>query len=437
MRFRHGRIAAFAAAALVLAACGGDETAESTTSDEPTSSEEPTQSDEPTDETSDMASEEPSDEPVTRADADLVIWADDTRAPVIEPFAEDFGAAEGITVAVQEVEFDQIRDLMSTQAPAGEGPDVFIGAHDWLGQLVSDGVVAPLDIANSDDFFPVATAAFNFEGNTYGLPYAIENIALVRNVDLVPQRPETVEEMAEVALALLDAGEVTVPLAWQQPDVYHAYWLVTGAGGYVFGTNDDGSYDPTDLGIDSEGGLEAGAIFADLVERGAISGDVTYDIMRDSFAAGDAPFAVTGPWAVADFGDVNYVVEPLPSVAGGEARPFVGVQGFMVSSFAANELAAKTFVLDYMATQDAQLQLFEAGNRPPALQAAFDAISDNPVVAGFGAAGANGYAMPSIPEMGSVWSAWADAYTLILDGGDPTEAFTAAATQIRNLIAGG
>jgi maltose-binding protein MalE len=39
--------------------------------------------------------------------------------------------------------------------------------------------------------------------------------------------------------------------------------------------------------------------------------------------------------------------------------------------------------------------------------------------------------------MGSVWSAWTDAYELIFTGSDPQTAFKDAAAQIRNLIAGG
>ena len=45
--------------------------------------------------------------------------------------------------------------------------------------------------------------------------------------------------------------------------------------------------------------------------------------------------------------------------------------------------------------------------------------------------------MPAIPEMGSVWSAWTDAYQLVLTGSDAAQAFTDAADQIRTLISGG
>jgi maltose-binding protein MalE len=63
--------------------------------------------------------------------------------------------------------------------------------------------------------------------------------------------------------------------------------------------------------------------------------------------------------------------------------------------------------------------------------------AEDPNLAGFGAAGQNGYPMPAIPEMSSVWQAWTDAYASIFTGGDPTEAFSNAAEQIRTLIAGG
>ncbi|GGI03785.1 sugar ABC transporter substrate-binding protein [Egicoccus halophilus] len=434
------------AAALVLTACGNGTEEPTTTEDPAEDTAEPTTEDteEPTDE--EPAEPEPDEgaeeegEEIARADADLVIWADDTRAPILEPLAEEFGEAEGISVAVQEVPFDQIRDLVSVQGPAGQGPDVFIGAHDWLGELAENGVVEPLDLGGAEgDYLEVATQAFSYDGTNYGLPYSIENIALVRNTELAPEAAETLEDMVEVGTSAVDAGDADLPVAWQQDpgDPFHNYWVVTGAGGYVFGQQDDGSYDAEDVGIDSEGGLRAAEIFGELAEQGVVNSDVTYDVMIDTFASGRAPFAVTGPWALPDFGDVDYVVEPLPSVDGNPAGPFVGVQGVMVSAFAENSLAATTFVLDYLGQEEVQLELYEAGGRPPALQSAFDAVSDDPDVAGFGAAGETGRPMPAIPEMGAVWTAWTDAYQNIFAGNDPEAAFEEAAEQIRNTIDAG
>jgi arabinogalactan oligomer / maltooligosaccharide transport system substrate-binding protein len=425
-------------AALVLTGCGGNDNDEAENVPEEATETEPeaeeTEEEEEVEETEETEEEA---ETIERADADLVIWADDTRASVIEPFATEFGEQEGISVAVQEVAFDQIRDTVSLQGPAGQGPDVFIGAHDWLGELVENGVVSSIDLAGSEEeFLDVAIQAFTYDGQIYGLPYSIENIALVRNTELAPDRPASLEEMAQHGLDLVEAGEADVPVSWQQPDVYHNYWLVTANDGYVFAMGDDGSYDASDVGVDSEGSLQAAEVFGDLAERGVVSQDVDYDVMIDTFSSGRSPYAVTGPWALGDFDGIDYVVEALPEVEGGTPGPFVGVQGLMISSFAENELAARTFVLDFMGTDEAQLEFYEAGNRPPALQSAFEQVSDDEVVAGFGEAGETGVPMPAIPEMASVWEAWTDAYTNIFGGMEPTEAFEQAAEQIRNLIGG-
>jgi arabinogalactan oligomer/maltooligosaccharide transport system substrate-binding protein len=174
-------------------------------------------------------------------------------------------------------------------------------------------------------------------------------------------------------------------------DPYHNYPLFSAAGGYVFGQGEDGSYNPADLGIDSEGGLRAATLFKKWSDEGLISKDVTYDVMIESFGSGQAPFAITGPWAVseADRGfkemGVPYAVEPIPPFAdGGTPQVFVGVQGFMISAFSENEDLAKTFLLDYVGTEEVQLQLFEAGGRPPAMLSAFEQVKTDPDVQGFG-----------------------------------------------------
>ncbi len=188
MRRRFNAFAVLVVAfALLVAACGGDSTEETTTTQaavqETTTTAAPeTTTTEAMEETTTTVAEETTTTtapPVVRADADLVIWADDTRTPVIRQFADEYGAANGLTVAVQELAFGDIRDRLIVAGPAGEGPDIIIGAHDWLGQLVTSGVLAPIDLsAVSDQFSEASVQAFNYEGQIYGLPYAVENIAL-------------------------------------------------------------------------------------------------------------------------------------------------------------------------------------------------------------------------------------------------------------------
>jgi maltose-binding protein MalE len=452
MRSRRRLLAVVASLAIIGAACGDDDTSSEPTTpatETPSGTEAPT-TEAPTTDAPTTDAPPATDAGATttteyvappRGDADLVIWADDTRAPVLTPIADAFATEEGIAVSVLEVPFDKIRDNLSKAGPAGEGPDIIIGAHDWLGELVANGAVAPLELGDSAaNYAEVAVQAFTYEGKQYGLPYAVENIALIRNTDLVPEAPATFEELETIALDLKAAGTVDVPLAVQQgpADPYHNFPLFSAAGGYVFGQNPDGTYNPADLGLDSEGGLAAAALFKKWSDEGLISKDVTYDIMNESFSTGKAPFAITGPWAVGGFTDagVNFTVEPIPPVNGGTPQVFVGVQGFMISAFSEKQDLAKTFLLDYLNTEEVALQLYEAGGRPPALTSAFEKVSSDPIIQGFGLAGQQGLPQPAIPEMSAVWDTWKDAYNLIFTGSDPTTAFTDAATAIREKIGG-
>ncbi|MDO8361463.1 MAG: maltose ABC transporter substrate-binding protein [Actinomycetota bacterium] len=445
MRVRKPFIAAALVASFLVASCGDDETT-STTGATTTVSE-------GSDTTAAPDTTVPGDTvaptttvyvPPERGDADLVIWADATRIPVLEPVAQAFGEAEGITVSVLEVPSDRIRDNLVTAGPAGQGPDIIVGAHDWLGELVSNGAVAPLDLGTAaGDYADVSVQAFTYEGKTYGLPYAMENIALIRNTDLVPEAPATWEELETIALQLVADGKADVPLAVQQgpADPYHNFPLYSMTGANVFAQNADGTFDPTQLGLDTPEGLASAANFAKWSEEGLISKDVTYDIMIDSFGSGRAPFAITGPWAVNDPDrgfkamGVNYVVEPIPALAGGATpRVFVGVQGFMISAFSEKQDLAKTFLLDYVNTEDVQLALFDVGGRAPAMTSAYEQVSTDADVLGFGAAATAGQPMPAIPAMSKVWTAWTDAYSLIFTGTDPATAFTDAAAAIRSEI---
>ncbi len=385
-----------------------------------------------------------------RGDADLVIWADDTRTPVVREIAEPFAEENGITVDVQELQFGDIRTQLSLVAPEGDGPDIIIGAHDWLGELVQNGVLEPIDLSGvADGFTDVAIEAFTYEGQTYGLPYAVENIALVRNTDLVPDAPATFEEMIQIATdfkAQAASDPTTLGLALQvgdQGDAYHFHPILTAFGGYIFGQNEDGTFNPDDLGIDSEGGLAAAQFLSEQAAAGLLSADVSYDTMIESFGQGKAAFAITGPWAIAeqDRGfaamGVPYEVTPIPPrESGGTPQVFVGVQGFMINSFSEQKPLATSFVLDYMSQESSQLALFEAGGRPPALTSAFEQVSDDPDLLGFGESGANGIPQPAIPEMGNVWADLGLAEINVLRGEDPTTEFTNAAESIRTAIAG-
>lgn len=368
----------------------------------------------------------------------LVVWADETRAPALLELADQVEADLGVTLDVVQMGFGAIREQLVIAGPAGEGPDVLIGAHDWLGQFVLNAAVVPINLPEDllAEFSPVGLNAFSYDGQLYGVPYAIENVALIRNVDLVPEAPTTWEQVREISEQLQSSGEAQYGFLARGGDFYHNYPIITAYGGYVFGTNEDGSYNPADIGIANEGGIAAAEWLSGMYKDGLMPPEVGDDVAFSLFEEGEAAMFITGPWFIQRIQDtgVNYSIDPLPGAEGGlaQGRPFSGVQGFMISAFSENQLLAEIFLTEYVATTEFQQALFELDPRGPAWLAVD--TSAFPDVAAFAAAGTDSYSMPAIPEMAAIWGAMNGATTLISQGSDPVESTNTALAQIEEAI---
>ncbi len=382
----------------------------------------------------------------------LVVWADDTRTPVILELGAQFEAEFGIAVDVQELGFGDIRDQMKTAAPAGEGPDIIIGAHDWLGELVTNGLLEPMVLEEEflAKFAPAAIDAFTFDGSLYGLPVTTENVAFVYNPELVETPPTTWDEVKTLSEQIVADGTAQYGFIRQDGDPFHFFPIQTAFGGYVFGRDEAGNYLPDDLGVDSEGSIAALAWFQGMVEDGLQPTGVDYDVMHGLFESGDAAMMITGPWALERIrlSGIPYAVGVIPAGPDGTtSKPFFGAQGFMISAFSEQKELAAAFLTEFVASEEIQVTVTIGEEevtatpmeimgtfRPSAFLPALEK-SEDPDFPAFAEAGAEALPMPAIPEMSSVWSAWGDAVTLVAQGqASAEEAFTTAAEQIRTLI---
>ncbi|WP_270409987.1 sugar ABC transporter substrate-binding protein [Microbacterium maritypicum] len=344
----------------------------------------------------------------------LVVWVDAERVDALQGAADAYQEKTGVKVELTGKSVDDMKDDFIQQVPTGKGPDIVMGAHDWLGEFSTNGVVAPIELGDSsEDYLPVALQAATYDGTVYMLPYAVENIAVLRNADLVPAAATSFDDMLSKGTFVVEQGTEGNP--------YHLYPFQTAFGAPVFGTDDTGSYDSTDLQLGSEGGFA----FADWLgaqgAAGVLNTDVDGEIAKQQFLDGTAAFWLTGPWNVGAATDagINVAIDPIPSPTGETASPFAGVKGFFVSSESKNKVAANDFLVNYIGTEDVQLDLFKAGNILPALTAAADTAAADPIIAGFQAVGADAVPMPAIPAMGAVWEFWGVAEAAIINGEDP------------------
>jgi len=413
---------------LVVTACGGDS---DTASDSPEATEAPIET---------LAAPATTSPPPVK----LVVWAEEKVATALDPLVGAYEAAAGVDIEVVVYDFGAIRTDVQTAGPAGEGPDVFLGAHDWVGELAANGVVAPLDLGSvASDLFEVGVTAFSYGGEVYGFPYATEAIAMFYNADLVDSVPATWEE----AKTACDTAGTEFCVGTPSNDAYHNHPFIASTGGYVFAST--GGFDASDVGLDNAGAIASAEYLDGLVKNGTVY-SADYGGAMSNFQEGRALFWMTGPWARGDASAVNYGVGLIPQFDGNAATPFVGVRGAMVSSFSDNQVLAQSFILDFFATIEVQQAMYESDPRLPATKSLFAVVeAADPIAASFAASASNGIPMPNIPEMGSVWGPMADALNVIREQAygtneetgvtinNATDAVKLAAEQVRNAIAGG
>ncbi|GAA1697785.1 extracellular solute-binding protein [Microbacterium sediminicola] len=382
-----------------------------------------------------------SDGTIDGAGQTLTIWVDENRQPAVEAAAAVFEEETGATVELVVKNFDDLRADFIAQVPTGSGPDITIGAHDWLGALVAAGVVNTIDLGDkASEFEQVALDAMTYDGQLYALPYSLETVALIQNVGLVgDDAPATWEDMIAAGVASGADRPFVINTNGQTGDGYTMYGFQTSFGAPVFVQDSSGSY-TNEVGM---GGANGEAFATWLGENGEtgtgyISTTIDYAINNELFATGQAAYTVQGPWAIADLTaeGVEVAVNPIPSAGSEAAAPFVGVQGFYLSSQSANTLLANEFLVNYIATAEAQTALYEADPRIPAWSTLAAEVASDPIIAGFLASSQNGVPMPSIPEMGSVWDYWNAAESQIIAGADPVSTWNTMIDELTAALAG-
>jgi arabinogalactan oligomer/maltooligosaccharide transport system substrate-binding protein len=374
----------------------------------------------------------------------LTIWADERRAAPIKELATSWGDENGVTVKVEQVNFDGMKDQFLQQAPQGQGPDILLGANDWAGEFVASGLIAPIELgSNRDSFAEAAVNAFNVNGQNYGLPVATENILLFRNTKLAPDAPASLDDMGETGLQLKKDGKTQYPVGLQvgdKGDAYHAFPFLSGAGGYFFGGPDaDGAYDTTDIGLTSEGSLAWADAFSDWGKKGIVRSSFVGDDLTNAWSQGKLAYWITGPWNKQVVEDakkknkVEYSAEGLPEWDGVaesiSSVPIVGAQGFYLSQSSQNTTTAQAF-LDATMTTEFMDSLFQADPRPPAWTDSLEAAKSDPIIKAVAEFGDGGFPNLPVAAMGPMYEEVGLAEKRILDGADPKKTMEQAQANV-------
>lgn len=327
----------------------------------------------------------------------LTIWVDAELMVVADTLAEQYAQDTGGSLNVMEKDFYQVETELASGAP-----DLFIGSTEWTDRLAQAGSILTLGEPDKSGFESRVLEGASYQGQLYGIPYAIESLALVCNGDELKSQPGSLTE-------LTDAGYNVIVTPGGDP--YTLFPIQSSFEVYPLEIDESGDW----AEASGLGAPRSKEFAAWLGENKGLFTALDYSSGIAAFVEGQETCLLTGPWALSEIlNRANFTVSvyDFPSVGGAQPLSFATSRAIFVSAQSQNQEQAKK-VAEYFANSATQLLIYKQTGRVTAKAEVISDIQD-PVIAGFARAAAWSVVLPSSPLMQNTWAPWSKALNTIL-----------------------
>lgn len=364
------------------------------------------------------------------ARAPIVVWHTPEGARALRESSVAFTRDTGVPVVVETPDEGPVK--FQQAAAAGKGPDLYVYAHDRIGEWIGGGLlhsVSP-NRAMLQDIDPLAWRGYTHKGRLWGYPMSVEAITLIYNKALIDRAPQTWEEVFEIDRRLQRQGRRAI--LWDYTNSYFTFALLAAHGGYAFGRGADGSIDPQDVGVATPGALRGARVVERLVREGVMPPGSGYPEMEAAMAAGRVAMTINGPWAWVNLrrAGIDFGVARLPLLEGKPCVPFVGVKGIMVNrATRQRELCAELVEHHILSAQGVRRLNAAEPLGATASREVFRELSADARIRVIMDSAQDGIPTPNNPEMGRFWSAMKTALTNVSEGRQEARAALEAAAR--------
>lgn len=297
------------------------------------------------------------------------IWHgwDEARLPgllkAIAAFQEQY---PDVVFDVQYVPLIDLKANFETASSEGSAPQVMIGPANWGPDLFDQGWIA--DISGStpveliETLNPPAVGASRYKDALISLPVSIEGVVLYRNVNIIPDKAATFDDLVSMARQATGSDAVG---AYLERSFYFSGGHLDGLGGSL---------------MDSEGypafNNEYGLLWVDLLRKFALAGPTEFfgDNDLQHFVENRAGYIIESTrqrnQLVETLGAPNVSIDPWPITQDGSLSGYVEAEAVYLSPAALDpsNRATTEFILTLLSPESQAA--FAEGGAIPALSAA-------------------------------------------------------------------
>jgi arabinogalactan oligomer/maltooligosaccharide transport system substrate-binding protein len=345
--------------------------------------------------------------PIHAASNTIVVWADETRGPNLQKVINAKSDwVPGYTIKIVSFSsFDALKAAVD-KATALTGPDIVVGANDWVATGAKNGQLAPVTLASSVRSKFTANNLFDlsYKGVLYGVPLDVNNVSMIYNTNLAT-KPLTFGQMVNFYQANKAAKNLTAGLCVAGGGMsWGAVSVLSALGGAPYVMTPTGtvsaSADPVPPVVASN--IKQYLLDSNGKSNGFFPASDTG--CKEAFLAGKVPYAIIGNWEWQDYKKAGFAMNmmPVPGVKHGTyGSAFASVSGAFLTVYAAQhgvDQGAKSLLNNFFGSKNGAIAYQNIELRPPAQKDAQKDASVSDAQKGFGTSGA----MAGIPQIGGI-----------------------------------
>jgi arabinogalactan oligomer/maltooligosaccharide transport system permease protein len=229
-----------------------------------------------------------------------------------------FEREENVKVTSLFVPYEAYIAKLEAAIPRGNGPDVFIGPHNRIGEYVLHQLIGEagdaFPAADVDRYEQATVDAVTFREKRWAVPLASKCVALYYDPRVYPSPPTTLEAMVATKSSMAPGKW---PVAFEAESAYYFAGFLHAYGGKMF---DEG------FAMQGEAAEKALLKVRELVQTHVVPEEASGDLVKTLFQSGRTAAVMDGPWLASDLkSDVPYKVVPLPTIDGKPMRPYLTV----------------------------------------------------------------------------------------------------------------
>ena len=340
----------------------------------------------------------------------LKVWGMGDEVKQLSKMTDKFTDETGIEVKIQSIPWATAHDKLLTAVASKGGPDVLQMGTTWMPEFQQAGALSDLSDSiekyenlKADKFYEGSVETTQFDGKTYGVPWAAETRVLFYRTDILEkigytEAPKTWEELEDAAKKLSERGENKYGITIDSKEQTLAFMFARQNGSKLFDEKNNPLFDKKEF-VDSVKYLN------DFIQEGyAPKQDLGLDVSQ-TFSGDDAmiPMFISGPWmtksiqdTVADV-DGKWAVATLPKKENNDSS--MGGSNLTVFEYSDKKEDAVKF-LEFMSRSDNQIEWMKLTNALPTNLEAWENtdLKNDPIYSVFKEQLNNSKPMPLIPE---------------------------------------